>query len=74
MNNKINSVFLDYNSTTPVDERVLEKMLPYFSVHYGNASSKTHAFGWNAEAAVDRAREQVATLLNVTPAEIIFTY
>ena len=73
MNNKINSVFLDYNSTTPVDERVLEKMLPYFSVHYGNASSKTHAFGWNAEAAVDRAREQVATLLNVTPAEIIFT-
>ena len=66
-------IFLDYNSTTPLDQRVLEKMLPYFSVHFGNASSKSHAYGWNAEAAVEKAREQTAALIQAEPAEIIFT-
>ncbi len=67
------AIFLDYNSTTPVDQRVLEKMLPYFTVHFGNASSKTHAFGWNAESAIEKAREQAAALIQAEPAEIIFT-
>ena len=67
------SIFLDYNSTTPVDQRVLEKMMPYFSVHFGNASSKTHSFGWNAETAIEKAREQTAALIHAEPSEIIFT-
>ncbi|MBI4946055.1 MAG: cysteine desulfurase [Bacteroidetes bacterium] len=67
------AVYLDYNSTTPIDPRVLEAMLPYFTEKFGNASSKTHAFGWVAEAAVEQARERVAKLINATPHEIIFT-
>ncbi len=66
-------IYLDYNSTTPVDKRVLETMLPYFSEKFGNANSRTHAFGWVAEDAVNTAREQVANLINCTPQEIIFT-
>ena len=66
-------IYLDYNSTTPVDERVLKMMLPYFSEKFGNANSRTHAFGWVAEDAVNTAREQVANLINCTPQEIIFT-
>lgn len=66
-------IYLDYNSTTPVDKRVLETMLPYFSEKFGNANSRTHAFGWIAEDAVNTAREQVANLINCTPQEIIFT-
>ena len=66
-------VYLDYNATTPVDARVLERMLPYFTTHYGNASSKAHAFGWAAAEAVDLARAEVAALIGAEPGEILFT-
>ncbi len=66
-------VYLDFNATTPVHETVLEQMLPYYREHFGNASSHTHAYGWTAAAAVDRARERVAGLINCEPSEIIFT-
>ncbi len=66
-------VFLDYNSTTPVDTRVLEAMLPFFKEHYGNAASKTHAYGWIADEAVEIAREQAALLIGAEKQEIIFT-
>jgi hypothetical protein len=52
-------IYLDYNATTPCEPRVIEKMLPYFGVDFGNASSKAHAFGWMAEEAVDLARQQI---------------
>ncbi len=69
----ISPVYLDYNATTPVDKRVLEAMLPYFTEKFGNASSRTHAFGWIADDAVNTAREQVAQLINCISQEIIFT-
>jgi cysteine desulfurase len=66
-------VYLDYNATTPVDPRVLESMLPWFTEQFGNAASRTHLYGWTAEEAVATARKQIAKLLNVTPKEVIFT-
>lgn len=66
-------VYLDYNATTPVDQRVLEEMLPYFTTYFGNAASQSHTYGWEAQEGVNIARERVAQLINATPDEIIFT-
>lgn len=66
-------IYFDYNATTPVDKRVLEEMLPYFSQHFGNAASTTHAFGWYAQGAVEKARQQVADFLNAEASEIVWT-
>ncbi|MBL8472980.1 MAG: IscS subfamily cysteine desulfurase [Rhodocyclaceae bacterium] len=66
-------IYLDYSATTPVDPRVAQKMIPYLVEQFGNPASRSHAFGWTAEAAVEEAREQVAALVNADPKEIVWT-
>ncbi len=66
-------IYLDYSATTPVDPRVVDKMVPYLREHFGNPASRSHSFGWEAEKAVEDAREQVAALVNADPREIIWT-
>ncbi len=66
-------IYLDYHASTPVDPRALDAMLPYFTEHFGNAASRTHAYGWKAEDAVEAARRQVAALIGASAKEIVFT-
>src|SRR5688500_9359543 len=66
-------VYLDNNATTPCDPRVVDAMIPYFTENFGNAASRNHPFGWQAEEELDYAREQVAKLIGADPKEIIFT-
>jgi cysteine desulfurase len=74
MTNKMKlPIYMDYSATTPVDPRVAEKMIPYLTEKFGNPASRSHAFGWEADAAVELAREQVAALVNCDPKEIVWT-
>jgi cysteine desulfurase len=66
-------VYLDYSATTPVDPRVVDKMIPFLREDYGNPASRSHQYGWTAEAAVEQAREEVAALVNCDPKEIVWT-
>ena len=66
-------IYMDYNATTPLDKKVLEAILPYLTEHFGNAASRSHAYGWKAAEAVDTARQQVASLLTASEKEIVFT-
>jgi len=66
-------IYLDYSATTPVDPRVVDRMVPYLREKFGNPASRSHAYGWEAEEAVEKAREQVATLVGADPREIVWT-
>ena len=66
-------IYMDYSATTPVDPRVVDKMVPYLREQFGNPASRSHAYGWDAERAVEEARENVAALVNADPREIIWT-
>ncbi|MDD2742121.1 MAG: aminotransferase class V-fold PLP-dependent enzyme, partial [Rhodocyclaceae bacterium] len=66
-------IYLDYSATTPVDPRVAAKMIPFLCEDFGNPASRSHSFGWVADAAVEEAREQVASLINADPKEIVWT-
>ncbi|MBL8973328.1 MAG: aminotransferase class V-fold PLP-dependent enzyme, partial [Myxococcales bacterium] len=66
-------IYLDYAATTPTDPRVVDAMLPYFTTIFGNAASRTHVFGWQAEEAVEAARREVAAVINADPKEITWT-
>jgi len=67
------AVYLDHNATTPIDDGVLEAMMPFFQMQFGNAASRTHRFGQEAAIAVEQARAEVASLINADPKEIIWT-
>ena len=69
----VHPVYLDYSSTTPVDPRVVDKMVPWLYENYGNPASRSHSFGWEAEEAVEQARANVASLVNADPREIVWT-
>src|SRR6202790_4563402 len=75
MNNDIPHlpIYMDYSATTPVDPRVVDKMIPYLREQFGNPASRSHSYGWDAERAVEEAREQVAALVNADPREIVWT-
>ena len=66
-------IYLDYQSTTPLDPKALDAMMPYLTENFGNPHSRSHSFGWVAEEAIDIAREQIANLIGANPKEIIFT-
>src|SRR5881392_2947503 len=66
-------IYMDYGATTPVDQRVVDKMIPWLREHFGNPASRSHAWGWTAEAAVEEARGHVAALVGADPREIIWT-
>jgi len=66
-------IYMDYGATTPVDQRVVDAMIPWLREHFGNPASRSHAWGWEAEAAVEKAREQVAALISADPREIVWT-
>ena len=66
-------IYLDYSATTPCDPRVVDQMIPWLHDHFGNPASRSHAWGWEAEAAIEKAREQVAALIGADPREIVWT-